>query len=508
MNHCCGIYLITYKKTGQKYVGYSKNIYQRFYDHCHSPTLNSRIDNALSKHGFENFSLNMLEETENDEHVMGEREKYWIRRLNTYEDDFHYNLTEGGENPPILKGDKHPQYRADIPSGENFFHEWLEGDDFRGLASKYNCSYELIRNRVLEYANENNIDFKELSIKKYSGENNKNFGTSIIDDFGGMEYIIQSIEENKSLTDLANEMGLSSHKAIAGYLKTRGTSYTEIRDELGDASGSQPSKIDKRGGIDYIKDQIMNKKSANEIAEEIGFTNSNAVYNYLTRRGTSFVELQNELNVEKLNRFSEIEDLGGLEYIKEEIKNFKTIVEIAKDLDLKPDKIYAFLYYKNTNYGKILKELGFNSFRHSIIDKMGGIEFLKEQYKQNKTSNEIAKEIGLKNGNAVTIYLRRKNISVTQLQEEILKENPNIDAFKHNSNLKISSKENKKEVDKTNPMYGVRQEQHHSFRNDLPTAKDLLVFKEESGKTNKELAEHFNCSLSTIKRRLNRAREE
>ena len=77
-----------------------------------------------------------------------------------------------------------------------------------------------------------------------------------------MDYIRQSIKENKSLTDLANEMGLSSHKAIAGYLDTRGTSYTEIRNELGASSGSQPSKIDKMGGIDYIKGRYGNPTEA------------------------------------------------------------------------------------------------------------------------------------------------------------------------------------------------------------------------------------------------------
>lgn len=503
-----GIYLITFKRTCQKYVGYSGDIYRRFKDHYNSPERTSRIDRAILKYGIENFSLTILEETEDDEHIMGEREKYWIKKLNTYENDFHYNLTPGGENPPIMKGKEHPQYRDDVPDGETLFKEWLDGESFRELAIKYDCSFEPIRYRVLDYANQNNMDFKELSNKKYSGENNKNFGTSIIEDFGGMDYIKQSIKKNKSLTDLADEMGLSSHKAIAGYLETRGTSYTEIRNELGSSSGSQPSKIDKMGGIDYIKDQIKNNKSANEIAEELGFTNSNAIYNYLTRRGTSYVELQNKLNVEKPNRFSEIEELGGLDYIKEELKNFKSIVDIANGLNLKPNKLYDYLNYKNTNYTKLKKELGFNGSHRSIIDKMGGVEFLKEQYKQNKTTNEIAKELGLKNGNAISFYLRRKNISVTQIQEDIIKENPENNTFKHNPNLNYPSKNNKNEVDKSNPMYGVRQEKHPRFRNDLPTPLELLSFKEQSGKTNKELAEYFDCNISTIKRRLKRARSE
>lgn len=355
MKKVSGIYLITFNRTGQKYIGYSGDIYRRFQDHYNSPVRTSRIDRAILKYGIENFSLTILEETEDDEHIMGERERYWVKKLNTYENDFHYNLTPGGENPPIMRGKEHPQYRDDVPDGETLFNEWLDGESFRELAIKYNCSYEPIRYRVLDYANQNNINFKDLSNKKYTGENNKKFGTSIIEDFGGMDYIRQAIKENKSLTDLADEMGLASHKTIAGYLETRGTSYTEIRNEFGPSSGSQPSKIDKMGSIEYIENQIKNNKSANEIAEELGFTNSNAIYNYLTRRDTSYVELQNNLNVEKPNRFSEIEELGGLNYINEQIKNYKTMVEIANDLNLKPNKLRDYLKYKNTDYTKMKK---------------------------------------------------------------------------------------------------------------------------------------------------------
>lgn len=114
------------------------------------------------------------------------------------------------------------------------------------------------------------------------------------------------------------------------------------------------------------------------------------------------------MGVEKPNRFSEIEELGGLDYINNEIKNFKTIVEIANDLNLKPYKIYNYLNYKNTNYTKMKNELGFSNSNRSIIDKKGGVEFLKEQYRQNKTTREIVKDLGFKNGNAITSYLKRK----------------------------------------------------------------------------------------------------
>ena len=98
----CGIYKITKKDTGQAYIGLSENIERRWYDHTHSPQLkHSYIDRAIKKYGADRFDLEIIEELPNDRDLLTEREAYWVKYYNTYKDDFHYNLTPGGDFSPM-----------------------------------------------------------------------------------------------------------------------------------------------------------------------------------------------------------------------------------------------------------------------------------------------------------------------------------------------------------------------------------------------------------------------
>lgn len=111
----CGIYKITRKDTGQLYIGLSENIEKRWYNHIHRPALkHSYIDRAIKKYGANRFNLEIIEELPNDRALLMEREEYWVAHYNTYEDDFHYNLTPGGDFNPM----KAPDIAAKI-SGEN-----------------------------------------------------------------------------------------------------------------------------------------------------------------------------------------------------------------------------------------------------------------------------------------------------------------------------------------------------------------------------------------------------
>ena len=60
-----GIYMITNKVTKKFYIGMSTNLYSRFYNYLDIKRLiengSSRINKALLKHGFENFSITILE---------------------------------------------------------------------------------------------------------------------------------------------------------------------------------------------------------------------------------------------------------------------------------------------------------------------------------------------------------------------------------------------------------------------------------------------------------------
>lgn len=99
----CGIYMITNKKTGQKYIGRSVNIERRWNEHCHKGHIkNSYIDSSINKYGVSNFIIQVITELPKNQSLLNQHEKYWIKFYNTYEDDYHYNLTPGGEYSPML----------------------------------------------------------------------------------------------------------------------------------------------------------------------------------------------------------------------------------------------------------------------------------------------------------------------------------------------------------------------------------------------------------------------
>lgn len=114
--------MIENKKTGQRYIGQSIHIYQRWHQHINRPQMSMRVDRAIKKHGADNFDLKVICELEQDDGLLNEMEKYYVWKYNTYKNDFHYNLTPGGDFNPMkvpdiaakkskaMSGENHPLY--------------------------------------------------------------------------------------------------------------------------------------------------------------------------------------------------------------------------------------------------------------------------------------------------------------------------------------------------------------------------------------------------------------
>lgn len=93
--HYFFIYVITNKINGKKYVGFHAT--NNFNDGYMGSGV--AINDAIKKYGIENFSKEILEEC--NIYNWGEKERYWIKKLKTYNNG--YNLTIGGEGSIGLK---------------------------------------------------------------------------------------------------------------------------------------------------------------------------------------------------------------------------------------------------------------------------------------------------------------------------------------------------------------------------------------------------------------------
>lgn len=86
------------------YIGQSKDPERRFRDHIYGKkTESSIIHNAIAKYGVENFKFEIIDGPSSD---YNELERYWIAYYKSNDRNYGYNITEGGEDPPIMIGDQ------------------------------------------------------------------------------------------------------------------------------------------------------------------------------------------------------------------------------------------------------------------------------------------------------------------------------------------------------------------------------------------------------------------
>ena len=159
------IYKTTNLINGKIYVGQSKYNDPKY--------LGSGIflKEAIKKYGKENFSKQILEECKSSD-VTNEREKFWIKNLNSKNRDIGYNVADGGSsfimNPEISK--KISETLKGKYIGENSFRYGIKiSEDHKKSISKSNFGKiisEETRKKMSE--SKKGISFSEESRKKMS----------------------------------------------------------------------------------------------------------------------------------------------------------------------------------------------------------------------------------------------------------------------------------------------------------------------------------------------------
>lgn len=96
-----GIYCFTNKINKKKYIGQSFNIKDRINQHKYRANCindsgyNMPLHHAIRKYGWDNFKITIIERCQLDE--LDNREKYWIKKLNTLSPN-GYNILIGGQS--------------------------------------------------------------------------------------------------------------------------------------------------------------------------------------------------------------------------------------------------------------------------------------------------------------------------------------------------------------------------------------------------------------------------
>lgn len=101
-----GIYIIKNLYNDKIYIGQSKNIKKRWKSHI-ANSKNKKVKGVLYRemriYGLENFEFDVLEYCRPSK--LDEREIFWIKEYDTFENPAHYNKTAGGKNvsPKFLR---------------------------------------------------------------------------------------------------------------------------------------------------------------------------------------------------------------------------------------------------------------------------------------------------------------------------------------------------------------------------------------------------------------------
>ena len=145
------IYKITNQINGKIYIGKTSHLSleERFQEHIKDSQKQRSekrpLYDAFNKYGVNNFTIDLIEEVENDV-IASQKEEYWIKKLNSYigfSDSNGYNATLGGDGKRI--------YDYQILSQE---YESL--GTIRAVCLKYNCDEQTVR----QACKENNVLIK------------------------------------------------------------------------------------------------------------------------------------------------------------------------------------------------------------------------------------------------------------------------------------------------------------------------------------------------------------
>ena len=150
------IYKITNNVNGKIYIGQTiQNVKERFYQHCATKcsdsVLNMAIHRAIKKYGKSNFTIEVIEEVE--QNILNDREKYWIEYYNSYNNG--YNSTRGGQDCST--------HCKELDT-ESIIKEYNSGKSLRSIGNTFKVDKQTIKDLLIR----NNITLRTTRSYKLS----------------------------------------------------------------------------------------------------------------------------------------------------------------------------------------------------------------------------------------------------------------------------------------------------------------------------------------------------
>lgn len=185
-------------------------------------------------------------------------------------------------------GENHPMYGK---------HHSLESREkmSQALKGENNPFYGVTGENHYMFGRKLSEETKEKISLANKSENNPNWGESVIEEWGGFWFLKTMVEANFTATKVSEYTGIP-RTTINGYLRHRNYTWKKLKEEV--TGNKQYSIIDKYGGLDFLIKSIKDGKTQKEVANEIGITVPTIGY-FLSARGYTWRKLKEEVTGNK-----------------------------------------------------------------------------------------------------------------------------------------------------------------------------------------------------------------
>lgn len=253
------IYCITNKINGKKYVGLTvTTLANRFKEHkSDSKRYESMpLYKAFKKYGIENFSIEQLEQTDNEN--LSDREIYWIEKLKTFDSRYGYNATRGGQGGRRL---------YDEEDNKSIIEWWNKGLSIKDINKQTGIGINKITSVVSELPN-----FKEQTQSIITERIRKAKGRRI------NQYSLNGefVKSYETVTDAQRELGYDCTQIISSCKNHNYTCHNFLFRYDGDTPPVPNTLYGKRRKVDMLDDNGNCLKTFNTITEASKFVNARA----------------------------------------------------------------------------------------------------------------------------------------------------------------------------------------------------------------------------------------
>lgn len=179
--------------------------------------------------------------------------------------------------------------------------------------------------------------------------------------------------------------------------------------------------LDKVGGVQFIKSEITKGNTQEDIAKKAGVSRG-TLRDYLKARNLSWKDLGGRSKTGRNFGWSVFKELGGIPFLKSEICNGKSQVDIEREAGVSNGALYNYLKTRNLSWSDLGGNSKYNGcWGTSVYDKRGGVSFLKDEIRNGQSQRAIAKEAGT-HPSTLRSYIKRRKYTWNELKEEALSE--------------------------------------------------------------------------------------